>query len=379
MFISQNAVALFSQLEPFSPRLVCVYYQNVDVASTSSSTSRYITNQQIHIDNQQVHKPADASLLVVQPVYSFAPLQPIVFAFRLSQFVPFLFRTVYSAVSVQRYITSFVASISLERTVLQSVQIPTLSADSHHVQLPSSLVFESPIVQIEKSAAFADTDEQMDIDLSDDSSLHFDDNDAATASISLPTAPIPDITEALNQLRASIEQISERDDGAKHKDTLLLHLRNFERNLTARLDAQDRVLGALRKDSNDQRSLMSLDIKSSHKQLSTQIAATALDVVDVQRVVRKHHQELNAKITSLDDQVAATRNDLLDFSAQAQQTLNIITDQLSELVAYINRGGNEKKGEVSSSRPQPPPDDQKEEVVIQVVVVTLIEASLKGL
>ncbi|KZV20595.1 hypothetical protein F511_31905 [Dorcoceras hygrometricum] len=70
-------------------------------------------------------------------------------------------------------------------------------------------------------------------------------------------------------------------------------------------------------------------------------------------------QELNAKITSLDEQVAATRNDLLEFRAQAQQTLNIITDQLGELVAYINRGGNDKKGEVvSSSRPQPPPDDQ---------------------
>ncbi|KZV22340.1 hypothetical protein F511_20437 [Dorcoceras hygrometricum] len=40
------------------------------------------------------------------------------------------------------------------------------------------------------------------------------------------------------------------------------------------------------------------------------------------------------------------------------QTLNIITDQLNELVAYISRGGNDKKGEGSSSRPQPPPDDQ---------------------
>ncbi|KZV56712.1 structural maintenance of chromosome (SMC ATPase family) [Dorcoceras hygrometricum] len=54
--------------------------------------------------------------------------------------------------------------------------------------------------------------------------------------------------------------------------------------------------------------------------------------------------------------MAATRNDLLEFRSQAQQTLNIITDQLIELVAYINRGGNDKKGEVSSSRP--PPDDQ---------------------
>ncbi|KZV44860.1 myosin-11-like [Dorcoceras hygrometricum] len=56
--------------------------------------------------------------------------------------------------------------------------------------------------------------------------------------------------------------------------------------------------------------------------------------------------------------VAATRNDLLEFCAQAQETLNHITDQMSELIAYINCGGNDKKGEVSSSRPQPSPDDQ---------------------
>ncbi|KZV16032.1 hypothetical protein F511_26161 [Dorcoceras hygrometricum] len=104
---------------------------------------------------------------------------------------------------------------------------------------------------------------------------------------------------------------------------------------------------------------MLLDIKSSHKQLSTQIANTDLDVVDVRRVVREHFLELNAKINSLDEQVATTRNDLLEFNAQVQQTLNIIIDQLSELVAYINRGGNDKKGEVGSSRgPQPPPEDQ---------------------
>ncbi|KZV30884.1 chitinase domain-containing protein 1 [Dorcoceras hygrometricum] len=153
---------------------------------------------------------------------------------------------------------------------------------------------------------------------SDDISMDFADQDtAAAASISLPAAPIPDVTKALNQLRASIDQISDRDDGAKHKDTLLLHLHHLERNLTARLDAQDRVLGALRRDSNDQRNLMSMDIKSSHKQLSTQIASNALDVVDVRRVVRENHQELHAKVTSLEEQVAATRHDLLDFSGIA--------------------------------------------------------------
>ncbi|KZV52409.1 hypothetical protein F511_36399 [Dorcoceras hygrometricum] len=315
-------------------------------------------------------------LSVDEPAYRVDPRQPTVFAFRLSQFCTiFVDYSLFSGLPTED-IRSFVGSITLERTVLRSVQIPTLSTDSQHVQLPSSLVFESPIVQIEQSAAFADTYEQMDIDLFDDSSLHFDDNDAAVASISLPAAPIPNVTEALAQLfllflqimdidlfddsslhfddndaavasislpaapipnvtealaqlRASIEQISERDDGAKHKDTLLLNLHDFERQVTARFDAHDII------------------------------ANTDLDVVDVRRVVREHYLELNAKINSLDEQVAATRNDLLEFSAQAQQTLNIITDQLSELVAYINRGGNDKKGEVRSSRgPRTPPEDQ---------------------
>ncbi|KZV54614.1 hypothetical protein F511_02648 [Dorcoceras hygrometricum] len=100
--------------------------------------------------------------------------------------------------------------------------------------------------------------------------------------------------------------------------------------------------------------LLSLDIKSSQKQLSAQTATAAIDFVDVRREVK----ELNAKVTYLDGQVAATRNDLLEFRAKAQESLNHITDQLSELVNYINRGGNDKKGEYSSSQgSQRPPDD----------------------
>ncbi|KZV51351.1 auxin response factor 19-like [Dorcoceras hygrometricum] len=277
------------------------------------------------------------SLPVAQPVFSVAPHQLTVLALRISQFCTvFLDYSLFSSLPTAD-IRSFVGSIASERTVLRNVQIIQASGSiAPHVQL----LDEHPL-----SAS-----------TSEDSAMNFDEIDTAATSTSLPAASIPKITEALAQLRASIEQISERDDGAKHKDTLLLHLHDFERKFTAHFDAQDRVLGALRKDSNDQRILMSLDLKSSHKQLSTQISTNALDVVDVRRVVREHHQELNAKITSLDEQVAATRNDLLEFSAQAQQTLNIITAQLSELVAYINHGGNDKKGEVSSSRP--PPDDQ---------------------
>ncbi|KZV36321.1 hypothetical protein F511_27213 [Dorcoceras hygrometricum] len=107
----------------------------------------------------------------------------------------------------------------------------------------------------------------------------------------------------------------------------------------------------------DARSIVSL----SGEPHGTQLVTTGLDVVDVQRVVRESHQELNARINSLDEQVAATRHDLLEFSAQAQQTMNIITSQLSELVAYINRGGDNKKGESSCSRrPLPTPVHQSE-------------------
>ncbi|KZV43744.1 hypothetical protein F511_39192 [Dorcoceras hygrometricum] len=88
----------------------------------------------------------------------------------------------------------------------------------------------------------------------------------------------------------------------------------------------------------------------------TGIVTTGLDVVEIRRVVKETHQELIAKINSLDEQVAATRNDLLEFSAQAQQSLNVITTQLSELVAYINRGGDNKKGESSSRGPQSQPN-----------------------
>ncbi|KZV55536.1 hypothetical protein F511_09647 [Dorcoceras hygrometricum] len=153
--------------------------------------------------------------------------------------------------------------------------------------IAQNTVSVAPIVQLIDEHSSSDS-------TSDDISMDFADQDtAAVASISLPAAPIPDVTKALNQLRASIDQIRERDDGgAKHKDTLLLHLHDFEKQVIARLDAQDR--------------------------LGTQIVTTGIDVIDVRRVVRETHQELNAKINSLDEQVAATRHDLLDFSAQAQ-------------------------------------------------------------
>ncbi|KZV25212.1 dystroglycan-like [Dorcoceras hygrometricum] len=252
------------------------------------------------------------SLSVVEPVFRVAPRQSPVFAMRVSQFCSvFIDYSLFSWLPTVD-ITNFLSSIDLERTALRQVQRSFASSVAPHVQL---------------------LDEQSSSSSNSDESMNFDDS----TSTSLPAAPIPDVTIALNQLRASIEQLRERDyGGAKNKDTLLFTSTTLRR-------------------------------KSSHasmhkiEYLGRCILTTGLDVVDVRRVVRESHQELNARINSLDEQVAATRHDLLEFSAQAQQTLNIITSQLSELVAYINRGGDNKKGESNSSRrPLPTPVHQSE-------------------
>ncbi|KZV41330.1 hypothetical protein F511_19497 [Dorcoceras hygrometricum] len=97
-----------------------------------------------------------------------------------------------------------------------------------------------------------------------------------------------------------------------------------------------------------------------------QVGAASFDVVDVRRVVKELDTKVATVATGLDDvrkDVEATKeaisHQILDFRAQAQENYNILTAQLSELVAYVNRGGNDKNGEDISSRgPQPPPDDQ---------------------
>ncbi|KZV49873.1 hypothetical protein F511_32294 [Dorcoceras hygrometricum] len=201
----------------------------------------------------------------------------------------------------------------------------------------------------------------------DDSSMLFDETDidatATAPAFSLPGSSTVslDITKALNQLQASLDQISHRDDGAAFKDTILMHLRDIEKKFTARFDAQDRWIGALRNDSNDQRNLLSLEFKSSHRQLHTQIAASTIDQIDMQREMK----ELNAKVDVIATNLERVKRDaeatkeailhqIFEFQSQAQADHLILTTQLGQLVEDLNRGGNDKKGEgVSSRGPQP--------------------------
>ncbi|KZV28292.1 hypothetical protein F511_18734 [Dorcoceras hygrometricum] len=61
-----------------------------------------------------------------------------------------------------------------------------------------------------------------------------------------------------------------------------------------------------------------------------------------------------------DDKLAVIRNELLEFRVETQGQLASLGTNLAELIAFITKGSDDKKGEVSSShgRGQPPLDDR---------------------
>ncbi|KZV18569.1 hypothetical protein F511_42530 [Dorcoceras hygrometricum] len=332
--------------------------QYVDTLPTTSKFFRLMTKRWADICFEVVDFCASRSLLpvgslqfcrslpLVEPVFRVSPSQSSVFAFRVSQFCSvFVDFSVFSCLPTTN-ITVFLSSIARERTVLRNVQRsvsvvhPNVQFLDQHISSPNS---------------------------SEDSSMNFENtdiDDTATApAFFLPgsTTVSLDITKALNQLQASLNKISNRDDGAALNDTILMHLHDIEKKFTARFDAQDRWIGALRNDSNDQRNLLSLEFNSSHKKLHTQIAAASIDQIDMQRKMT----ELNAKVDAIAMNLERVKRDaeatkeailhqLFEFQSQAQENHIILTTQLGQLIEDLNRGGNDKKGEgVSSRGPQP--------------------------
>ncbi|KZV50132.1 hypothetical protein F511_17238 [Dorcoceras hygrometricum] len=174
--------------------------------------------------------------------------------------------------------------------------------------------------------------------------------------ILMPTDDVTsqDFIEPLAQLRASvnqiqIERVQKRDDAENLKDVLLLHIRGLEQRFTEILEQQDRTYRGLfahvRQEFQLQKAALSLEVLESRQKPQSQQVAWSLD--------------MDNKLKGVQDQQAAISHDLMEFRVQAQENFNTLTSQLSELVDYINRGGDAKKGESGSSRgPQPPPVDR---------------------
>ncbi|KZV29196.1 hypothetical protein F511_35942 [Dorcoceras hygrometricum] len=108
---------------------------------------------------------------------------------------------------------------------------------------------------------------------------------------------------------------------------------------------------SIRQEAQNDNTALSLALKVVRTQnaiLSTDLAATQKEVKDLQAALSKN----------FDDKLADIRNDLLEFRVETQAQLASLGTHLAELIAFITKGSDDKKGEGSSSGPQPPPDDQ---------------------
>ncbi|KZV24215.1 hypothetical protein F511_25772 [Dorcoceras hygrometricum] len=142
-----------------------------------------------------------------------------------------------------------------------------------------------------------------------------------------PTASVVQIdTASINHMQ--FEQIRQKDDGEHLKDMIFMEIRSLEKKLTEMLEQQDNFYRAL--------------FKNVRQEIQIQKNALSLDILTAQR---KLSAQQIAVVTGLDD----IRKDVKDQKAALYTELEDRLDALGELVAYINRGGNEKKGEVASS------------------------------
>ncbi|KZV56140.1 splicing factor, proline- and glutamine-rich-like [Dorcoceras hygrometricum] len=107
-----------------------------------------------------------------------------------------------------------------------------------------------------------------------------------------------------------------------------------------------------RQESQNDNNALSLALKAVHTQnviLSKYLEATRKEVKDIKAALSK----------DFDDKLADIRNELLEFRVDTQGQLASLSTHLAELIAFLTKGSDDKKGEDSSSRrPQPPPDNQ---------------------
>ncbi|KZV56649.1 hypothetical protein F511_02148 [Dorcoceras hygrometricum] len=202
-----------------------------------------------------------------------------------------------------------------------------------------------------------------------DSSMHFveDDtnfgDDAGSNQLSPPVVSA-DFSVSFDDLRASISQLIARQkkDTRRLDDSqndILSELNKLEKYILAALLQHEEVnrsmIQNVCQESRTQSDALSVKLNDFRKGVQGHSAFVTSDLADV----RKEQKAQRAMIESLVEQVAAIRNDLLDFCAKAKENHLNLSTQLGFLVDYINRGGDAKKGEGGSSRPQPPPDEQE--------------------
>ncbi|KZV46141.1 hypothetical protein F511_13967 [Dorcoceras hygrometricum] len=161
--------------------------------------------------------------------------------------------------------------------------------------------------------------------------------------------------EAIDDLRAFILQ--RIDD---YNSAILSKLHTLERGLRDTLHDQDanacKLINSICQDAHTISDVQKIHLNDVKKVFLAQGVTAGADSLEI----RKEFKALDAKINSLDGQVAAIRNEQLEFQTKIAADILSLSTHLGDLVEYI-RGGDAKKGEGSNSRrPLPTPVHQSE-------------------
>ncbi|KZV34647.1 hypothetical protein F511_23366 [Dorcoceras hygrometricum] len=185
---------------------------------------------------------------------------------------------------------------------------------------------------------------------SSDVSIHFDSEDLPMRATEAAhtSAPIDShvSTAALEDLRS---YFSKRIDESTSE--LRSKVNEVEFNVRGDLARQQAWLRQMFHNACDILERQSTQINDLKKGLVAPVGTIFQDLFDIKKNDRAHEAKLNA----LDGQVAALRNDQLEFQNRISADLLSLSTQFADIVEFI-RGGVAKKGESgSSSRPRPPP------------------------
>ncbi|KZV31424.1 hypothetical protein F511_07989 [Dorcoceras hygrometricum] len=162
------------------------------------------------------------------------------------------------------------------------------------------------------------------------------------------------------QLMTSLSFANQTGDSRKSGDAhgeVMSKINHVERVLLDSLAAQNQAFRGLikstRQEAHNDNDVLLIALKA----VRAQNAILTTDLADVRQEVK----DLKAEFSKdFDDKLAVIHNDLLEFRVETQGQLASLGTNLAELIAFITKRSDDKKGEVSSShgRGQPPPDDQ---------------------
>ncbi|KZV17560.1 hypothetical protein F511_37139 [Dorcoceras hygrometricum] len=245
------------------------------------------------------------------------------------------------------------------------------------VQTDTGLICTEPSVQI-APAVYIESDPTDTVSLSqqnpdialpspsqsssNDSSMQFNTDDiplgadTVVEQILMPTiaAPSTDLTEQFAQPQASISQLSIKQMRTQSS------IGNLQNHLLSKIDD-------LEKASTDALLEFKKGVRAQSCILTTELA-------DIRKEIKDQKDELSKEF---DDRLAAIRNDVIEFRVETQEQLTTLRDTLAEIMAYITRGRDDKKGEVGSSQGRGQPLLKIEaNLDLEMVVVVVAEVSL---